>query len=321
MGAPDGTFRMAVAFQTLFPLFVTLGLGYGLARLGWFSQTLNRELNRVLFYISLPALILHSLATAEAIPQGTSGIVLAFLGATLLAAILAHGMARLLGLRREQWGSFAQAAFRGNLGYTGIPVITFAVSTQPAAEAAAALAQAVFVFAPAMLLYNTLSVTVLVHSQAVEGTHTLRRAVVQVARNPLILASLLGLGIFAMPFPLPGPVLRTFQFVGQMAAPVSLLCIGAGVAYLSMKGRYRSAIVASLLKVGLVPLFALALAKLLRVEGNSLLVLMILSSCPTAAAAYIMSAELRGDMAMTAGAIILSTVLCIPGLALIMALL
>ena len=93
------------------------------------------------------------------------------------------------------------------------------------------------------------------------------------------------------------------------------------MAYVSMQGRYRSALMASVLKVVATPLVAWGLASFFDLNDSSRLVLLILSACPTAVASYIMAKELNGDEALAAGAIVLSTAASIPPLALIVGLL
>jgi len=311
---------MTQILNVLLPVFILVGLGYGLARKGFIGEVFLNELNRLLFWVCLPALIIHSLATAESIPAGTADIILVFLIASSIVLALGFPACRALNLERHRVGTFIQSAFRGNLGYTGLPIIYFAFRDQGEQATAEALAQAIFLLAPAMLHYNAGSVFLLLGSQQSSFFHNLPATFIKVARNPLIVASAIGVMLFFLPFPLPRFLLNSIDLVGQIAAPASLLCVGGGMAYVSMEGRYRSASVASLMKVALLPVLTWLLALPFNLDPAPLKVLLIFSACPTAVASYIMTKEMKGDTALSAGCIVISTVLSFASLGLVLAL-
>jgi predicted permease len=309
---------MMQILNTLVPVFALIALGYLLGKRSFVSASFQAELNRLVFWVPLPALIVHSLATASELPRDTLPILAIFIAATLLVLLLAFPISRVLGLRAGHMGTFVQACFRGNLAYAGLPILVYALQPEPEAERASAVAQLMFVFAPAMLLYNSMGVILLIgkseHNDGGAGS-ILRK----VATNPLILASIAGLGLFLVPWSLPRFLLNTLELCGQMAAPAALFCVGGAVATIPLQGRYRSAALATALKVLVLPGIAWLLALILGLKGTPLLVLLIMSACPTAVASYVMVKEMDGDEGLAAGAIILSTAACIPVLALILA--
>ncbi|MDQ8209569.1 AEC family transporter [Coraliomargarita sp. SDUM461003] len=311
---------MIQVINTLLPVFVVIGLGLWLARRGWLSQTFISELNWLIFWVSLPALIIHSLVTAESLPRDALPAIGIFTLATLILIVLAWLTSRWLQLPRERVGTFVQSAFRGNLAFTGLPFVVFAVEGIQPDKVGAAVAQVMFILAPAMLLYNVLAVLMLTLSQQSVSTSMLRGTLGKVISNPLILASIIGVGLFALPFEMPRFALSTLGLIGQMAAPASLFCVGGAMAFVSMEGRYRSASYASALKVIVLPAITALLLIWVDVDPIARLVLLILSACPTAVASYIMAKALNGDEALAAGSIILSTLACIPTVGLIIAL-
>ena len=146
----------------------------------------------------------------------------------------------------------------------------------------------------------------------------LRGMVVKIAKNPLILASIVGVTLFYLPFEMPGFLLNSFGLTGQMAAPAALICVGGSMAYVSMEGRYRSATVAAVLKTVAVPCLSVLIAMPFHLTDTSRIVLLILSACPTAVASYVMAKQMNGDEALASGAIVISTVLSMPVLAVIL---
>ena len=220
---------MTHIISTLFPVFVVIGLGYFLARREFISRKFTDELNRFVYWISLPALMLNTLANAESLPPGTIRIWLIYITASSIVLGLSFFVARFLGLQRYQFGTFMQATFRGNIAFIGIPVLVYALRDQDDSVAAPIIAQGIFVFAPTMVFYNALSVIVLVASQDSNLRDNLPKALRNIATNPLILAAGTGLILFALPFDLPIPATNTLEFVGRMAGPAALVCVGGGM--------------------------------------------------------------------------------------------
>ncbi len=307
---------MGQALNTLFPVFAIIALGYLLARKGFLSTSFLSELNRLLFWVALPCLILDTLARAPSFPEETLRVFLIFTLSTTILVVLAILTARVLKLPHDRKGTFLQAAFRGNLAFTGIPILLYATRNEPGAEEI--LSQAIFVFAPTMIVYNAMSVFFLEASRTgqVRGNHL--SMLKKVSTNPLILSAVGGVILYLLPVSLPTPVIDSLQLVSKLAAPGALLCVGGSMAAVSFHGRYRSALFATALKVAVLPAISLLLSLLFNLSPSSLLILLVLSSCPTAVASYVMAKEMGGDEALASSAIVLSTLLCVPSLTLIL---
>jgi predicted permease len=52
-------------FLIVFPVFLVIGLGFGLKRTGLVNSGFLYELNRLIYYIALPALLFYKIAKAE----------------------------------------------------------------------------------------------------------------------------------------------------------------------------------------------------------------------------------------------------------------
>jgi predicted permease len=308
---------MLHTFQTLFPIFAVIGLGYALARKGFLSGQFLDELNKLVYWVCLPSLIIANLDKAENVSKGSFSIILVYFLATFLIMGCAYLVARLLKLEQWQYGTFIQGSFRGNLAFIGIPILVYALRDQPDSVVSGIIAQAIFVFAPIMILYNVASVMVLVSGHSGVSRKTIPATIRKVAGNPLILAALLGLVLYLLPVQLPGFASDTLQFIGRTAAPAALICVGGGMALTSMEGRYRSASFSACLKVFATPLAAYIVSLPFNLSSTDTLILMIFAATPTAVASYVMAKQLQGDGPMASGAIILSTLLSVLSLSVV----
>jgi hypothetical protein len=311
---------MAHIIATLFPVFAVLALGYALARKTFLSRTFLNELNRFVYYVALPALMIHSVAGADVLPPQILPALAVYICATVGTMALAFLNARLLGLKRWQFGTFIQAAFRGNIAFIGLPILVYALRNEAPETASRIVAQGVFIFAPMMIFYNVFSVIFLVGSQDSDPWKNLPRTFRNILTNPLVIAALLGIILFLLPVDLPGPVMNTLEFIGRTAAPCALICVGGGMAVVSMQGRYRSATFSSILKTAATPLLVYLISRPFDLSESTTLILMIYAATPTAVASYVMAKEMKGDEAMASGGIVISTVLSVISLGVIVGL-
>lgn len=305
--------------ETLAPILLLIGLGSALAHLRFLGREFMADLNKLVFWIALPALIFVSVAGIERPAPRVGSLIAVTAGATLLVAALGWMVGRRLRLPPSSNGSLVQAAFRGNLAYIGIPVLTYAFAELSPAQREEELAIALLVMTPLMALYNVLAVIVLEGSQHRMTIRVLPLIARGIATNPLILASLGGLLFPLFGWHLPLIATRTLETLGGAAVPVALLCIGGSLATISLRGRRTAIVAASTLKVFAKPAIAYGLCLLAGISGPDLRIALVLAACPTAVASFIMAGKLNGDESLTSGSIALSTVLSAVSLALALA--
>lgn len=301
-----------VLLEVLLPLVLVLGLGYGLGRGGFYGRAFILGLNRLAYYVGLPALIVHSLAGATWSPEAPL-LVGVFLGATLLAGGAAVVAARFMGLPGSVSGAFVQAGLRGNLAYVALPVLVSLY--QHTGHLDRALVLALVALGPAMLLYNIIGVLLLTRR---DGGGAAGRVVRLVVTNPLILASLAGLLLAVLGCRIPGPLRRTLEILGDLSVPAALLCVGGVMALVRFQGGWMVPAAAALVKCALLPLTGWAAALALGLDPVARTVLLVLCSAPTAVASYIMALELGGDEGLASQAVVFSTLFSAVPLALVL---
>lgn len=286
---------------------LVLGLGYALGRFGFFAKEFVFGLNRLVYYAGLPALIVHSLAAAK-LDRAALFLSAAFTGVTLTAAGVAWVLARMARLEPAKSGAFVQATFRGNLAYVALPVLLAIFRDHPDRDRIMALA--LLVLAPSMVLFNVVSAAVLLSVGSSTGKARAVGVLKSVGSNPLILASLTGLGFAVFRLPLPGPLDHTLKMVGELSVPAALICVGAVMALVHIGPSWKPALGAALVKTGLVPLLGWLVGRMAGLEDGALTVLLVFTCCPTAVASYIMAVQMGGDEGVASQSIVFSTVLC-----------
>jgi len=303
--------------ETLAPLILLIALGAGLAHIKFLGTAFMADLNKLAFWIALPALLFTS-ANHAAEPGSQLGWLLAVVfGGTLIISLVAWLVSFPLRMPSNVRGTLMQSAFRGNLAYIGLPVLAYSFTTMPSDDGNRVMATAVIVMVLTMASYNILAVIVLQISQHAGKVDVLKLTKL-IVTNPLLLAGILGLIVPLLGVKLPKFVNAALESLGSAAVPIALLCIGGSLAITSLKGRISWIISAAALKVMVLPLIVYGLTRLTGLGPAEQRIALVLTCCPTAAASFVMAKEMGGDTALASGSIALSTILSAASLAVVL---
>ena len=288
------------AAALVLPEFALILLGVLLRRWAWRSPDFWAELERLVYYVLFPVLLLRTTLAADLGAAGAGAVLLAALGATGAGAVLVAVIRRLPGVDRLTAASGWQTAFRFN------SFIALALVDDRGLAALALMGVLLGVSVP---LVNVLAVTALARSTAGapgdgQGVGALRA----VLRNPLIIATVAGLAGNLAGLTLPAPVDATLARLAGAAVPLGLLAVGAALRLRGLeRGHWLVAGYLGAVKLLAVPAVALALSALLGVEGEQRLVVLAFAAVPPATASYVLAVRMGGHGAFVAAQTSLTT--------------
>lgn len=305
-----GMHTVSFVFATLFPIYAMLILGVVLRRSEFMSEEVAKGLNKLIFWVALPCMIVRSISTAN-VTGDWLPITTVLVLATLLIAAVAWIVAPFLGISSFSRPSFCQSVFRSNNAYVGIPVMCLAFTGRPDYDQLAALAA--ITLAPCLITYNVMAVILLTpKDQSAPLGKRLLKVVKGVFKNPLILACLIGLGLLflrkSFHIELFGSAAKTIDLLGKMATPGSLIALGSSLSAAKFKAAFRSGHWAAFLKLVICPLGGLLLATLFGLSPLSRFVVLGFLACPCAVASFVMAQAMKGDAELSGAAVALSTV-------------
>ena len=292
--------------------FVIL-VGYVAGRLGIGGPTAPFVLNRVAFFVTNPALLFVTLAQADLRVVFSTQLIVA-----AIAALVSVGL--FVVLSRAFFRAPAPETTIGALGAgyvnannIGLPVAVYVLGS--ASFVAPVLLLQLIVFAPiALSVLDTTS----------RGAVSVRSILTQPVRNPMIIASVLGILVDLSGLKLPDAVLKPFELLGGAAVPLVLVAFGMSLvgARPLQAGAGRAAIVtAVVLKSAVMPLIAFGAARLLGLEGQSLFAAVALAALPTAQNVYNFAARYERGMSVARDVVLLTTIFAVPSLLIIAAVL
>lgn len=288
----------ATILLAVLPTAGLIAFGTALRRTGFLSHAFWPQAERLAYFVLLPALFLHGLATAD-----LSGVPVGLFAAALVVSIcaVAAGLFALRDRLASDPAAFT-SVFQGGIRFNNYVGITIAAGLLGATGVAlSALANAVIV--PTV---NVLCVLAFARAGRVEASAVgVLRAV---ATNPLVLSCALGGLLRLLGLGLPPVLEPILRALGQASLPIGLLCVGSAVNVLAIRSHAAAALYASVAKFAAMPL-ATALACLaFGVGGAPALVALLFQSLPTASSSYILARQLGGDAELMAGIIALQTV-------------
>ncbi len=313
---------ISAVLSSVLPVCLLMALGAALCRFRFLPETFFAAMNRLGFWVLLPSLLFCTIAVAPA-QAGATGLRIGLLLCICSVAITGAGWlaARAMGLPEGSRRSLMQASMRGNLAYTALPVIIYTFGEHAAASAAAA-----FALAPTIPFYNFWAVLILTRPDASHGgsagtppaSGQLLRTLAAILSNPLIIGC--GLGVFCMTsgWRPPDPVFKSVEALGRAALPCALLALGADLTPERLRASLRPAAAATLLKLVGMPLAGLGLGYATGIRGETLLIALLFLASPCAVTSYVMADQMGADKTLAGSAIALSTLLCLPVMALIL---
>ncbi|MDN4596161.1 AEC family transporter [Leifsonia virtsii] len=293
--------------------FVIL-VGYVARRLGIGGPTAPYVLNRIAFFVTNPALLFVTLARADLRVVFSTQLLVAA-AAALVSAGLFLVLSRAF-FRRPAPETTIGALGAGyvNANNIGLPVAVYVLGS--ASYVAPVLLLQLIVFAPVAL--TVLDVTS-------RGAVSVRSILTQPIRNPMIIASVLGILVDVSGIRLPDAVYQPFELLGGAAVPLVLMAFGMSLVGSRplRAGNGRAPIVASVvLKSAVMPLVAFLVARFaFGLEGQALFAAVALAALPTAQNVYNFAARYERGIAQARDVVLLTTLFSVPVLLVVAALL
>ena len=249
-------------FVTIWPLFALICLGYFLARRGFPDAGFWPAAERINYFLLFPALLVSSLADAPVRdPQ------LLRLGCAAVVVIMVAGLGlsltrRAYPMSAARFGPLLQGTVRFNT-YLGLAIL--ATLAGPAGIERAALYLAI-----AVPLVNVLSIMALTEAGKGKSPIAMFRIM---ARNPLILACVVGIALALTGLGLPFGTGRFLNLLAQASLPLGLLCVGAALQPAALHRDGLTLAASGALRLLLMPLLAALTARFLGLSGVEALVL------------------------------------------------
>ncbi len=276
---------MLTTFGALAPVFLLIALGRVLRARGFPGEAFWPAAERLVYHVLFPALLLLTSATSQLAGFRVLPLAIALIGAILIVSALTLALRPWLDLDAAGFSSVFQGAIRINT-YVGL-------GSAGTLYGEAGLAVLGFVIFIVVTTINLLSVIALIHYGRRPADP--QKVFASVARNPLILACLLGFALNAAGVDLAGIAGDTLRVLGQASLTLGLLCVGASLELARVGRNWPAALATCALKLLLLPAATGLACRLLGIEGLTASVAVLFTAGPISASSYVLARQLGGD--------------------------
>lgn len=283
------------------PVFMIIGLGVFARRMGWVDEPFVIQLNRVIYLLAIPALLVRLIGRAELGESLSGPLVAACAAATLVVGIVTWLGALWGGSVPARRGVLVQAAVRGNLAFIGFPII-LATGGEGALRLAAVTAAVLIPF------QNLVSIVALAAGRSGRPATFVRVLLL----NPVVLGVCGGV-LWSVSGWSGWLWFNSFlDILSGLALPGALLAVGAQLQIEGLRADLRPAVVVAALKLGAVPALGWLALSLAEVDAGSLLVGVFLLAAPTAVVSAAIAQEMGGDAELARATIVASSLASFP---------
>lgn len=292
-------------------------VGWVLGRYRLLGENAAPVLARVTFTVAIPALLVVTVAHAD-LHLLFSRVAVVTASATTLVVVVAVVVLR--GVWRVGTGDAVVATLAAsylNAAHLGIPIAVYLVG-DAVAVVPTLLFQQLVLGPVAFALLDRASDDGDPAPRRVRPSAVLARTL----QNPIIVASLTGLLLAALPWDLPDVVFEPFRVLGAAAAPMALVAFGMSLAIRRPEHQSwfsRELGLVAVLRAVAHPLIAYGLGRALGLQGPELLAVVTMASLPTAQNVLVYALQYGRGQALARDAGVVTTLLAVPVLVVVAA--
>ena len=281
--------------EGIFEVLFIIAIGVILSKKGWFGSNMSAVFSKLVMKISLPLYMLCQMEkdfTHDSLIRIAPDFLLPF-ASIFLAYIVGRIAAKVLHIRRERQGVFVTCFFIANTIFIGLPVNLALFGTQ-------SVPSVMLYYMANTTMFWTLGIYHIVNdSQGGKGNMPLFSAqTIKKVFSPPLMGFLIGLALVLANIKLPNFLLTSFQYVGNMATPLSLLVIGIEMAGISLSDiHWDRDVVGALIGRSLVcPACVLALLPFIPVTPMSAQVFTMQASMPAMTQMTVVAKSIGADV-------------------------
>ncbi len=291
-------------------IWVVIGVGALIARLGVLDETGEAGLNRLSFAVGMPALMFITLSRADVARIFSTNVLVALMAIAVTivlylvaAAVRFHGRAG-----HRVIGTFCSCYVNAN--NMGVPIAAYVMKDTSWVAPLLLIQQGV-------LQPIGLTVLDLLETRRSGRASSWLRNVSTPLRNPMTLGVLLGLAFNLLHIPVPGLAAQTLDMLGGLAVPCMLIAYGISLSRglrFDLTQRAETIYVCAL-KLFIQPFAALVFSRLLGLDRQTALAAVVLAALPTAQNVFVFSSRYSTATRFSRDVILITTVLSIATMA------
>lgn len=292
--------NLIFSINVVLPMFLIMCLGTFLRKINIFDEEFLKTANRFTFKVLLPALLFNNIYKSKITDTFNAKLVIFAVCTVLIVITLLVIIVPKLEKNNKNRGVLIQAMFRSNYVLFGIPLCTNIFGESSIGITSMLIA----VIVP---LYNFMAVIILnIYSK---DKVQIKDTVLDVLKNPLIVASTLGIAASLLNIKLPTSAEKTISDVAIIATPLALMILGGEFEISNVYKNINYIFTVCLVKLIFVPGMVLPLAVLFGFRGIELGTLFSMITAPVAVSSFTMAQHCDANYELAGQIVFITTIL------------
>ena len=292
--------NLILSFNVIAPLFFLMVIGYVLVH---HTKLADKELcskaNALVFKVFLPCMLFKNIYQSDIRTQIDTELCLFAAGSLLLLFVLLCLIVPKVVKKENQQGVVIQGIFRSNYVIFGVAVVENMYGSENTVTAAVLSA----ILVP---MYNFLAVIALsVFGERRE--HDWKKILGNILKNPLIIASVLGILFSYFGIHMPKAAETTLGDLAKLATPIAFLILGGDFDFSKVKGNLRMVGGVIGVKMVVLPLLTIPVMIGMGYRDAELLSALLAYQTPVAVSSYIMAQQAGADEQLAGQLVVFSS--------------
>ncbi len=294
--------NLIVSFNVVAPLLILMTLGAVLLRINILDTPTVKKMNAAVFRAFLPALIFNNIYKSSMEDVKNIKTALYIIAVILFMNVISYLYVVIFEKDNKKRGVMMQGMCRSNFVIFGLPMCTLICGEDVMGKVAIAVAIVVPVL-------NVCAVLALEIFRG--GKPSVKKILKGIIKNPLIIASIVGIIVLVSGLKLPTIIENAVSDVAKIATPLALVLLGASINFSTVKGNLKQLIATIAGKLIVMPLVGFTVAALMGMRGSDMALLIAAFTTPTAVSSYPMALEMDGDGDLAAQIVAFCTAICV----------
>ena len=278
-----------LALNVVLPMFFTMSLGTILRKLKWVDENSLNIINKLIFKVFMSTLLflnIYNIGDLSVLSADNLKL-LAYTFIIILVILFLAWLFYAFKIKdRKKLSVLIQGVYRGNFILFGLAI----ADSLYGKEGLGVVSILTIIIIPT---FNTLAVIILEYYSGKEIS--IKKLFKQVLKNPLILASIIGVIFIVFKITIPKPIYKTLVDISKIATPLAFIVLGGELKFGNMLKNIKYLISVNILRLIVNPIITLGVGRLLGFDGAEIVALLALSACPTAVSSFTMAKEMGAD--------------------------
>lgn len=294
--------NLILSLNTVVPLFLLMMLGYFLKRIKLMPENILTQLNKLVFNVFLAASLFYNIYTTKLEDAWSTNAVVYIVVSVVLIFLLLLLIVPRFEKDKRKASVMIQSVYRSNIIVLGIPIVN-----ELCGEGNGGLMS--IIIALVIPMYNIISIFIFAFMG--EDKPKISATLLKIAKNPLIIGSLLGILFITTGLKLPYILEKSVSSVASVSTPLALIVLGGFFDFKKLSGNVKQLVFSISARLVFVPLIFLGTAILLGFRDSDLITMLATFCSPSAVTSFTMAKQMGADADLAAQTVVLGTLFSI----------